>query len=674
MTHHWSEELRVATEQMASETAGRWQAIGGREGGTVAALAFSPNYTDDQTILAATLAGVHRSTDAGQSWHNVSQGLPNPFVDALAFSPDFARDRIVYAGGRESGVSRSTDGGETWQAMSFWSRTPPSIAALVVSPTFSSDATVFAGAEDGRVYRSTNAGRTWDSASAGLGPEPIMALAISHGFGGDTTLFAASTNGLYVSHDHADSWEPGYLHGLVIQTIALSPSFEMDQTIFVGTEEAGVLRSTDGGVQWVPMNEGLTDRCVNALALSPGFAIDGIALAATAGGVFRTEDSGATWTSVGDVGSALCVAVPPPPTRHDFDLEQHRVTLAGTAQGGIFRSSDGGQTWAEANQGLAARLLVTLVISPNFTADQTLFACGLEEGVQRSVDGGHTWQQTIAGLDSLEVAGLAVSPAFATDRVVVAATAAGIALSRDGGDSWYSVGGPIPAQAVALAPGFSGVGAILAGGPRGDVHLSSDGGLTWRPLDAPFLGEELATLAFSPNYGKDTTLLAATSRPGADDADARTAVWWSTDDGATWEAALQEKDQTRWVSLAVPPTFERDGGFFVGIANRVVRPMRNAVESRGGRRPIWTGERPGGPRATVVHLALSPHFATDQTLFTATSAGVYVSRTGGRGWRPLRDGMTDRSIVAVALSPAYADDRLVFAASLGGAIWRLRDA
>lgn len=664
----------MPTEQMVSETAGRWQAIGGREGGTVAALAFSPTYTDDQMVLAATLAGVHRSIDAGLTWHNASQGLPNPFVDAIAFSPNFARDRIVFVGGREAGVSRSTDGGETWQALSFWSQRSPSIAALAVSPTFASDATIFAGAEDGRVYRSTNAGRTWDSASTGLGPEPIMALAITRGFSGDTTLFAASTNGLYVSTDNADSWQPGFLHGLVIQTIALSPSFEMDQTIFVGTEESGILRSTDGGVQWVPVNEGLTDRCINALALSPGFAIDGIALVATASGVCRSEDAGASWTPVGAVGSALCVAVPPPPSRHDFDLDQHRVTLAGTAQHGVFRSPDGGQTWHEANRGLAARLLVTLAISPDFAADQTLFACGLEEGVQRSVDGGSTWSQIITGLTSLEVAGLAVSPAFAADRVLVAATADGVMLSRDGGDSWYGIGGPAPAQAVALAQNFSGIGPLLAAGPRGDVHLSPDGGLTWRQLETPFLGEELATICFSPNYGKDATLLAATSRPATDAAAARTVVWWSTDDGATWDMALDETDQTRWVSLAVPPTFVRDGGFFVGIANRVVRPMRNAVESRGGRRPIWTGERPGGPRATVVHLALSPHFATDQTLFAATSAGVYVSRTGGRGWRPLREGMTDRSIIAVVLSPAYADDRLVFAASLGGAIWRLRDA
>ena len=575
----------MATDQTTSEATGRWEAIGGREGGTVSALAYSPAYTTDRTILAATLAGVHRSTDAGLSWRNASQGLPNPFVDAIAFSPDFAGDHIVFVGGREAGVSRSTDDGETWQALPFWSPTPPSIAALAVSPTFTADATVFAGAEDGRVYRSVNAGRSWDSASQGLRGEPILSLAISRGFSGQTTLFLATINGLYRSDDLGESWEPGYLGGMVIQTIALSPSFEMDQTIFVGTESVGVLRSTDGGVTWSPINEGLTDRCVNALALSPGFMVDGIALAATAGGLFRSEDGGDHWTLVGEVGSALCVAVPPPPTGPDFDIGLHRVAVAGTAHLGVFRSPDGGQTWEPANAGLAARLLVTLAISPDFAADGTLFSCGLEEGVHRSGDGGRSWAAVNEGLASLEVASVAISPAFAEDRVVVAATADGVAISRDGGEHWLATGGPTPAQAVAIAASFAVLGPLLAAGPSGDVQLSADAGLTWRPLTVPFAGEEVATVAFSPNYANDATLFVATSRAGGDGGE-RTAVWQSTDAGQTWEPVLHEKFQSRWVSLAIPPTYAQDGAFYIGLADRVLRPMRRAVSrasAAGGR-------------------------------------------------------------------------------------------
>ena len=69
----------------------------------------------------------------------------------------------------------------------------------------------------------------------------------------------------------------------------------------------------------------------------------------------------------------------------------------------------------------------------------------------------------------------------------------------------------------------------------------------------------------------------------------------------------------------------------------------------------------------------------DRIVTSASEAGFrpfdrYGAPIPGLSWKPLREGLTDRSIVGVVVSPAYADDRLVFAASLGGTIWRLRDA
>jgi hypothetical protein len=427
-------------------------------------------------------------------------------------------------------------------------------------------------------------------------------------------------------------------------------------------------------MSWVAMNEGLDDPCVNALAISPGYLIDGIVLAATAGGLFRSEDAGETWAAVGAPGSVLSVAVAPPPVSADFDLTLQRTALAGTAHLGVFRSTDAGLTWAPSNAGLAARLLVALAISPDFPRDQTVLSCGLEEGVSRSDDGGVTWTSSTEGLPSLEVAGLAISPAFAQDSVVVAATSAGVAISRDRGLTWMATGGPAPAQAIALAPTHLGIGPLLAGGQDGSLHLSTDSGLTWQMLETPFTGEEIAVVAFSPAYANDRTLFAATSRPTAAGARGRAAVWWSRDDGASWQAVVEERGETRWLSLAVPATFGQDDIFYVGLADRVLRPMRRASESRlGSRRPLWIGEQPGGRRTTVVGVTPSPAYAQDETLFAATSSGVYVSRNAGLSWRPLGEGLTDRSIVAVVLSPAYPDDGLVFAAGLGGTIWRLDD-
>jgi hypothetical protein len=226
-----------------------------------------------------------------------------------------------------------------------------------------------------------------------------------------------------------------------------------------------------------------------------------------------------------------------------------------------------------------------------------------------------------------------------------------------------------------MAPDYSIVGTLLAAGADGSLHLSGDSGLTWRALEVPFLGEEVATVAFSPDYASDHTLFVATSRRPGEGIEGRASVWQSTDGGANWQQALAERDESRWISLAVPPTYGQDGAFFIGLGGAVLRPMRRAAETRlGARRPIWVREQPGSVRTVVVGLTLSPDYAQDSTLFAATSTGVSVSRNAGLSWRSPAEGLIDRSIVAVALSPGYAGDRLVFAASLGGTIWRLHDS
>ena len=670
------------TTSEATEATGRWEAIATREGGTVSALAFSPIFTQVRTVFAATLAGVFRSTDGGRSWTNLSHGLGSPFVDAIAVSPDFDQDQTVFAGGREGGVSRSTDGGQTWEPLPFWSARPPAITALAVSRTFRQDGIVYAGAEDGLVYRTATRGRSWSEAGAGLAGAPVLALALAPRGAVDYTLFAVTPDGLFRSDDYGASWTATGPLPAVGQAIRVSNGFEMDQTIFVGTEENGVLRSTDAGATWTPINSGLTDLCVNGLAMSSEYVIDAIVFAAAADGVYRSDDGGDTWVKYADGISALCVAVAPPggfapaaASLEEFeaiDFTLHRTVLAGTVDRGIYRSVDAGVDWQPSSTGLTAHMLVALTVSPDFARDGLLLAGGLEDGVSRSADGGVTWAPSNDGLPTLQVAGLAMAPDLAATGLVVAATAAGVAVSRDRGQTWSLAAGPAAAQAVAIGPAAAG-SPILAGSGDGALHLSADAGATWQSLTAPFAGDEITMVAFSPAYADDRTLFAATNRPGAGPRDGRAAVWWSHDGGATWAAAMEERGWTRWLSLAVPPTFAQDGTFFIGIANRVLRSVRRAATSPRSGRPLWIGEQPGGRATSVVAVAPSPAYAEDRTLFAATSTGVYVSRDAGLGWQPLPEGLGDRAIVAVVPAPTYAADGLVFAAGLGGTIWRLRD-
>lgn len=64
-----------------------WRRVGAWSGGLVSAVAMSPTFAHDGLALAATAAGMFRSTDGGLSWQPANIGLTDRSVLAVAFAP-----------------------------------------------------------------------------------------------------------------------------------------------------------------------------------------------------------------------------------------------------------------------------------------------------------------------------------------------------------------------------------------------------------------------------------------------------------------------------------------------------------------------------------------------------------------------------------------------------------
>src|ERR1700676_740543 len=80
---------------------------GGPPGGSVEAIVLDRK--DTTTLYAATnWSGVFKSTDGGENWTAINNGLADPLVSSLAISP--ADPAVVYAGTR-SGVFKTVNGG-----------------------------------------------------------------------------------------------------------------------------------------------------------------------------------------------------------------------------------------------------------------------------------------------------------------------------------------------------------------------------------------------------------------------------------------------------------------------------------------------------------------------------------------------------------------------------------
>jgi photosystem II stability/assembly factor-like uncharacterized protein len=269
----------------------RWTSYAAWEGKTAGCLTGGISADGGEFLLAGTATGILVSSDGGRSWSALSPENPVAMVEAIAL----AADRVVIAGGA-TGLFRSDDTGTTWRRL-----VAAHVHAVVAFARRSGDVCLVAGTDRDGVIRSEDGGRTWDSANPGLLESTVLALAETPVVAGARTIFAGTTSGICVSRNDGKAWRPAEIPGdeCAVQCLAVSPTWVIDRLAFAGTEEAGLLRSRDGGLRWdsVPF---FGSRGVSAVACAGGDQ-DGLLVAMASGRqVTFSEDGGQTWSETGE--------------------------------------------------------------------------------------------------------------------------------------------------------------------------------------------------------------------------------------------------------------------------------------------------------------------------------------------------------------------------------------
>jgi Ca2+-binding EF-hand superfamily protein len=194
-------------------------------------------------------------------------------------------------------------------------------------------------------------------------------------------LVAASADGPYFSEDDGATWHKR-AEGLPVirQTSMRSANAltSLDGVIFCGTPQ-GVYRTSDAGRHWIASSSGLSTLDVRALT-----RLGTVLFASTdGGGVCRSTDGGRSWQHASDgIPAGL---------RSRAILAADGVVLAGTTQG-TFRSVDQGASWTPTLARANAR---------SFAATDGLMAIGAFRGagsVYVSQDQGEHWFDVSANL------------------------------------------------------------------------------------------------------------------------------------------------------------------------------------------------------------------------------------------------------------------------------------
>jgi photosystem II stability/assembly factor-like uncharacterized protein len=308
-----------------------------------------------------------------------------------------------------------------------------------------------------------------------------------------TTIYLALEDGLLVVR--GGDAEPR-MEGTAPRSLAADPAHP--ERVWCGTAGGGgVWRSDDAGASWRPAGDEVASLDVSALAVAPGEEVVYAGIDPSA--LWRSEDAGRRWrelTAMNALPSAPTWSFPPQPeTSHvrwiTLDPAAADRLAVCIEAGALVRSRDGGETWTDRVPDGPADTH-TLAAHPD--APGRLYSAAGDgfmmagRGYGESRDGGDTWERPDEGIQRHYLYGLAVDPGD-PDTVVVSAaespmkahmvSAADSTLYRRGG------GGPWREVREGLPEPNGTVRALLATNPdeRGTFYAVTNRGL-FRSTDA----------------------------------------------------------------------------------------------------------------------------------------------------------------------------------------------
>ena len=390
-------------------------------------------------LAAARVQQLNPSYFAQLRWRSI--GPPRSgYVSAPAGVP--GDPTTYYVGLPEGGVWKTTNGGTTWKPI-FDAVHVASIGAVAVAPSDPNVVYVGTGNQSGwsfttgkGVYKSVDAGKTWTN----------VGLPASQYIGG-IVVDPRNANNVLVAAQGPRGGGPGGAGRAAGGAGARGAAAPAAAAGSADAAERGVYRSSDGGRSWTRVlpadgSSGASDvyidyadpQIVYAL-LTAGFPGAAPAqAAASATGVYKSTDAGATWQPVGGRGlpdgariSAFAVAS----GTHGRRL--YGVAASGAGRGGagrgLYRSDDGGETWTLGTRQLASA-------GGKIYADpqhpDVMYLMGT--AMYRSVDAGAHVAAYWGAPSGADPRFVWIDPT--NSKRMIAGVDQGTAISVDGGESW----------------------------------------------------------------------------------------------------------------------------------------------------------------------------------------------------------------------------------------------
>ena len=403
----------------------------------------------DVGFLLLQDGSVFETTDGGTQFTPRTAVPDTPAAGGGAFAAAIAfLDASTGYAASNGRLFQTLDGGVSWRLVASDGR---GIRAL----WFANARRGFAVGNGGLVLRTDDGGATWTSRDLGVGGVDYTSIRCS---GGVLCLLTTQSGAQLVRTS-----DGGDTAGTVVTPSSdpvYAAAFASPTRVAAAGQHGASVVSDDGGVRFAPIG----GRIAGAFtALRAGGAPDSAFAPGADGRLAKTTDGGRSWTT-GNV----------PTTADLLDVSFPNATIgyALDADGGLFRTDNAGATWKALGTGSTRRPSAVLAPDPS-----VVLVVG-PRGTRRSADAGETFEQvrgravlrkSLYGIGSARVGGAVF--AWGQNALV---------RSVDGGINWTTLRRPTAARIVQVAFATARVGLLLD--QLGRVWRTANAGRSWTRL------------------------------------------------------------------------------------------------------------------------------------------------------------------------------------------------
>jgi photosystem II stability/assembly factor-like uncharacterized protein len=689
-----------------------WRSIGPYRGGRSAAIAGVPGKAN-LFYFGATGGGVWRTTDAGNTWENISDGFFGGSIGAVAVSE--WDNNVIYVGGGEktvrgnvsygSGMWKSEDAGKTWASIGLKKsmhisririhpKNPDMVYAAVLGDLFKTS-------EERGVYKSEDGGKNWKRVLFANADAGVVDLILDPN---NPRIMYASTwrirrtpyslesggdgSALWKSIDGGETWTnitaneglPKGIWGIVGVTV--SPVNSNRVYAMIENDKGGVYRSDDAGKTWKKMNDdrNLRQRAWYYTRIYADTKDEDMVYVLNVS-YHRSKDGGKTFQSF----------EAPHGDHHDLWIapeDNQRMIIAD--DGGAQVSFDGGENWSTYNNQPTAQFY--RVVTDNhfpyriYGAQQDNSTLRIAHRTDGFAITDQDWETT-AGSESGHIA-----PSPADNDIVYGGNYGGLLEMQNhktGENRAVNVwpNNPMGHGAEDMKYRFQWNFPIFFSphNPNklyttsNQVHATTNGGQTWETISPDLTRNDKTKLG--PSGGPITkdntsveyycTIFAAGESPyekdfivtGSDDG----LVHATTDGGKTW-SKITPKDLPEWtmINSVEFDAFNKGGIYIAGTRYK-----------SGDYKPYLFRSKDYGKTWTKITDGINPeHFTRvlradpkrKGLLYSGTESGMYISFDDGSSWKPFQ-----LNLPIVPITDLTIKNNNLIAATQGRSFWLIDD-